>query len=63
MHHSSAIERIGQRAMHAACVVPDHQIAYLPLVAIHELRLGCEVSQAAQQRGAAFRTHSQHVRR
>src|SRR4029077_6527834 len=36
-------------AMHRGTVVPDHQIAHSPLVAIDELRLGCMLDQIAQQ--------------
>src|SRR5215468_5901603 len=41
-------ERCG--AMHGAAVVPDHEVADLPFVAVDKLRLRCKFDQFGEQR-------------
>src|ERR1700691_3337066 len=38
MHHATTAGRVGLYAMHASRVVPYHQVAERPLMAIHKLR-------------------------
>ena len=52
----------GRGAVHGAAIVPDHQIADLPLVAVDELRLRCEFDQLAKQRLSLLDRYADDVR-
>src|SRR6476646_2610493 len=42
----------GAAAVHRRAIVPDHEIADAPLVAVHELRLGRMLDEIPQQQPA-----------
>src|ERR1041384_2939482 len=63
--HVAPVARVFEcgSAMHGAAIVPDYEIAgLLPRHGAHELRLGRELDQVADQRAAFFQRQAEHVR-